>query len=151
MADGLRVDRWLWFGRFFKSRSIASIVCATRKVRINGVAPAKANHLLRVGDVLTFPAGEVIRVVQVAALGTRRGPAAEALSLYEDLAPPPHQAPPLNPRSWPLPPAPPARDAPPRPSGGPWIGCAGACDPAPLNPYFVPGCRSAKGCDTPVP
>ncbi len=88
MADGLRVDRWLWFGRFFKSRSIASIVCATRKVRINGVAPAKANHLLRVGDVLTFPAGEVIRVVQVAALGTRRGPAAEALSLYEDLAPP---------------------------------------------------------------
>jgi ribosome-associated heat shock protein Hsp15 len=88
MACGLRVDRWLWFARFFKSRSIASVVCATRKVRINGAAPAKANHLLRIGDVLTFPAGEIIRVVQVAALGTRRGPAAEARSLYEDLTPP---------------------------------------------------------------
>lgn len=88
MADGLRVDRWLWFARFFKSRSIASAVCATRRVRINGVPAAKANHLLRVGDVLTFPAGEAIRVVQVTALGTRRGPAPEARTLYEDLAPP---------------------------------------------------------------
>ena len=48
----------------------------------------KAHHAVRIGDVLTFPQGGHIRVVRVAQLGVRRGPAGEARLLYEDLAPP---------------------------------------------------------------
>ena len=88
MADGLRVDRWLWFARFFKTRSMASRVCTSHTIRVNGTIAPKANHMIRPGDVLTFPAGRDIRVVRVRALGSRRGPAPEAQALYEDLAPP---------------------------------------------------------------
>ena len=84
----LRVDKWLWYGRFFKSRSLAAKACATGQLRINGTAIVKAHAALKVGDVLTFPQGRHIRVVRVAALGTRRGPAPEAQQLYEDLKPP---------------------------------------------------------------
>lgn len=82
------MDRWLWFARFFKSRSVATRACAARRVRINSLATAKPNQQVQVGDVLTFPAGNSIRVVRVTALGVRRGPAPEARSLYDDLAPP---------------------------------------------------------------
>ncbi|MBT3395879.1 MAG: RNA-binding S4 domain-containing protein [Alphaproteobacteria bacterium] len=87
MAETLRIDRWLWFARFFKSRSMASRVCAGRSIRVNGVIAAKPNHMIRPGDVLTFPVGRDIRVIRVEALGVRRGPAPEAQALYEDLAP----------------------------------------------------------------
>lgn len=84
----LRLDKWLWQARFFKSRSLASRACAQGRVRINRQIVAKTHASLRPGDVLTFPQGEHIRVVRVAALGARRGPADEARALYEDLAPP---------------------------------------------------------------
>jgi ribosome-associated heat shock protein Hsp15 len=84
----LRIDKWLWFARFFKSRSGAARLCAGGKVRVNSQVIKKAHHALKVGDVLTFPQGRAIRVVKVAALGERRGPAPEARTLYEDLAPP---------------------------------------------------------------
>ena len=88
MIESLRVDRWLWFARFYKSRTLAAEACASRRVRINGAPVAKPGHALRVGDVLTFPLGPHIRVIKVAALAARRGPFAEARLLYEDLAPP---------------------------------------------------------------
>jgi ribosome-associated heat shock protein Hsp15 len=88
MAETLRMDRWLWFARFFKSRSMATRVCAARSIRVNGTIAAKPNHMIRPGDVLTFPIGRDIRVIRVQALGMRRGPAPEAQALYEDLAPP---------------------------------------------------------------
>lgn len=84
----IRADKWLWYARFFKSRSEASRMCAGHKLRINRQVVAKASATVRVGDVLTFPRGRLIRVVRVAALGSRRGPASEAQTLYEDLAPP---------------------------------------------------------------
>ncbi len=84
----LRLDKWLWQARFFKSRSIASRICAQGRVRINRQLVAKTHASVRPGDVLTFPQGGHIRVVRITALGTRRGPAAEARALYEDLAPP---------------------------------------------------------------
>lgn len=83
-----RLDRWLWYARFFKSRSLAAKNCAGNKVRINRRIASKASANVRVGDVLTFPQGRDIRVVRIADLGTRRGPAAEAQVLYEDLTPP---------------------------------------------------------------
>ena len=94
MSESLRIDRWLWFARFFKSRSLAAKICAERRVRVNGTIVTKPNHRVRTGDVLTFPQGREIRVVRVAELGFRRGPAAEAKTLFEDLSgrPDPDQA-----------------------------------------------------------
>lgn len=86
-AAGLRIDKWLWQARFCKSRALASKLCAAGRVRVSGTVIQKAHHMVRIGDVLTFPQGPHIRVVRIVALGTRRGPAAEARLLYEDLSP----------------------------------------------------------------
>ncbi len=90
----LRLDKWLWHARFFKSRSLAARICAGGRVRLNRKPQHKPSALVRVGDVLTFPQGRNIRVVAVAALGERRGPASEAVRLYRDLAPPEPSGPP---------------------------------------------------------
>jgi ribosome-associated heat shock protein Hsp15 len=87
-AESLRLDKWLWYARFFKSRSLATALCQSGRVRLNREPVTKAHARVRPGDVLTFPTGPHIRVIRVAALGSRRGPAAEAQGLYEDLAPP---------------------------------------------------------------
>lgn len=84
----LRLDKWLWFARFFKSRSLASTLCQSGKVRLAGAPVRKANQQVKAGDVLTFPQGRHIRVIKIIALGERRGPAGEAQALYEDLSPP---------------------------------------------------------------
>lgn len=86
---GRRLDVWLWFARFFKSRTLATRFVHSGRLRVNGSVIKKAHHLLRNDDVLTFPKAEQVRVVKVVDLGVRRGPAPEAQALYEDLAPPP--------------------------------------------------------------
>ena len=80
-----RIDRWLWCARFFKSRTIAARTCVDGKVRLNRRIVAKASVQVRIGDVLTFAQGREIRVVRVAALAERRGPASEARLLYAEL------------------------------------------------------------------
>ncbi len=87
-AERLRLDKWLWYARFCKSRSLAADLCASGRLRCNGALVGKAHFAVATGDVLTFPLGRQIRVVRVVALGERRGPAVEARALYEDLAPP---------------------------------------------------------------
>lgn len=89
MSEGLRIDRWLWFARLFKSRTLAAEACGAHHVRSNGTPVAKPGHLVKVGDVLTFVRGAQVHVVKVLALGSRRGPYEEARHLYEDLSPPP--------------------------------------------------------------
>lgn len=84
----LRLDKWLWFARFVKSRSLASKLVELGRMRVNGVPTAKAHYAVRPGDVLTFALGPHIRVIKVVALGARRGPAPEAQQLYLDLDPP---------------------------------------------------------------
>jgi ribosome-associated heat shock protein Hsp15 len=83
--DGLRLDKWLWQARFFKTRTLAAQLAERRKVRINQALVTKPHYRVRPGDVLTFPQGKTIRVVRVLSLGTRRGPAPEAQALYEDV------------------------------------------------------------------
>ena len=83
--ESIRLDKWLWQARFFKSRALASKICAAGRVRIDGERVTKAHAAIRPGHVLTFPQARDIRVVRVVALGTRRGPAVEARTLYEDL------------------------------------------------------------------
>ena len=83
-----RLDKFLWIARFFKTRALAAEVAATGRVRVNGAHVDKPGYGLKLGDVLTFPQGSLVRVVKVVAVGIRRGPASEAQKLYEDLDPP---------------------------------------------------------------
>ena len=83
-----RLDQWLWFARFVKSRSLAARLCAAGAVAVNQAAVRKANHQIRAGDTIVVPQGAFRRTVRVLALGARRGPAAEARTLYEETAAP---------------------------------------------------------------
>lgn len=82
-----RLDKWLWCARFYKSRTQAAKLCADGLIRINRMPVTKAAQVVKPGDVLTFPWGNKIKVVQVSRIGARRGPADEARGLYLDLRP----------------------------------------------------------------
>ncbi len=85
--DSLRLDKWLWYARFFKTRSAASKMISSGKLRIDGALVNKPHRAAQIGHVYTFAQGPHIRVIKVLALATRRGPAPEAALLYEDMAP----------------------------------------------------------------
>jgi ribosome-associated heat shock protein Hsp15 len=85
LTETIRLDKWLWQARFFKSRSLSAALVSDVRVRVNGQPVAKPSHSVKAGDVLTFPQGGRVRVVRVAATGARRGPATEAQGLYVDL------------------------------------------------------------------
>ena len=89
----LRLDKWLWHARFFKTRSLAARQVGGGHVRVNDVRATKPAQTVTPGDVLTFAQARQVRVVRVLALGDRRGPAAAAQTLYEDLDPPQPRAP----------------------------------------------------------
>jgi len=84
----MRVDKWLWAARLYKTRSLAQQACEGGKVDVNGQA-AKPARAVRPGDRLHVTLGEWRRELVVAALSERRGPAPEAQALYQDLSPPP--------------------------------------------------------------
>ena len=90
LPDGarLRIDKWLWHARFFKSRTLSAKLAASGKLRVNREVVRKSGYTVKPGDVLTFPKGKDIRVIEIVGLGERRGPAAEAQTLYRDLSPP---------------------------------------------------------------
>ncbi|GMG83867.1 hypothetical protein LNKW23_30810 [Paralimibaculum aggregatum] len=88
-APRLRVDKWLWHARFFKTRGLAADCAGSGRLRINSQRCEKPAQQVAPGDVLTFPQGGRVRVIRIAAIGARRGPAAEAQALYEDLEPAP--------------------------------------------------------------
>ncbi len=97
MAEAkLRIDKWLWQARFFKTRSLSAKQVSGGHVRVNGNRVLKPAQAVGPGDVLTFPQGCVVRVVRIEALGERRGPAPEAQTLYTDLTEK-RDAPPKNP------------------------------------------------------
>ncbi len=87
-SDKLRLDKWLWHARFFKTRSLAAKQVGAGRVRVNGARVTKPAHLVGAGDVLTFARAREVEVIRVEALGTRRGPAPEARTLYADLTVP---------------------------------------------------------------
>ena len=84
----LRLDKWLFHARFFKSRELAQDCIEEGHLRVNGQRCVKPSYGLSAGDVLTFPQGNRIRLVRVLSLSERRGPAVEAQALYADLDPP---------------------------------------------------------------
>ncbi|APX17724.1 MULTISPECIES: RNA-binding S4 domain-containing protein [Phaeobacter] len=85
MSEKIRIDKWLWQARFFKTRSLSAKMVSGGHLRLNGNKIAKPAQNVSSGDVLTFPQGRIIRTVRIEALGTRRGPAPEAQALYFDL------------------------------------------------------------------
>ena len=86
-SEKLRVDKWLWQARFFKTRSLASKVVSSGQVRINSKKVTKPSYLVAAEDVLTFAKENRIRVIEIRTLGKRRGPAVEAQELYLDRSP----------------------------------------------------------------
>jgi ribosome-associated heat shock protein Hsp15 len=84
-----RLDKWLWYARVTKSRTLAATLIEGGKVRVNRTRTDKPSHQVRVGDVITATVHRAVRVLKVLEPGTRRGPASEAASLYEDLTPQP--------------------------------------------------------------
>jgi len=81
-----RLDKWLWCARFMKARADCARLVAGGLVRINRQPTDKPHARLRVGDVLTVPLREQVRVLRVLSLAVRRGPAEEARGLYEEIA-----------------------------------------------------------------
>jgi ribosome-associated heat shock protein Hsp15 len=82
-ADRHRVDRWLWFARFYRTRSLAAQAVAGGRVHVNGLR-AKPARELAVGDRLDITLGTEVWTVRVRSLPSRRGPAAEAQACYEE-------------------------------------------------------------------
>ena len=85
MADALRLDKFLWFARIVKTRSAAQALAEQGRIRIAGRIVDRAHAPVRVGDVLSFAQRGEVRVLKVEALPTRRGPPAEARTLYCEL------------------------------------------------------------------
>jgi ribosome-associated heat shock protein Hsp15 len=85
MTDKLRLDKWLWFARFVKSRTLAAKLVGDGFVRVNGRRVDNPAKGVAVGDVITGAVARTTAVVRVEALGERRGPAPEARRLYSEL------------------------------------------------------------------
>jgi len=86
--ETIRLDKWLWQARMFRSRSLAARQVAEGRVRVNGARVGKPATPVAAGDTLTFVRTGQVLVLRIVALGARRGPAAEAAGLYTDLSPP---------------------------------------------------------------
>lgn len=83
-----RIDKWLWFARIAKSRTLAQKLAISGRVRINRERNDSASQPVKVGDTLTIGLESGVRVLRILATGSRRGPAAEARLLFEDVSPP---------------------------------------------------------------
>ena len=85
MADGLRLDRFLWFARIVKTRALAQALAEEGRLRLNGRPIDRAHAAVRIGDILTFAQRGAVRVLKVEARPLRRGPPAAARALYSEL------------------------------------------------------------------
>ncbi|MDE3080565.1 MAG: RNA-binding S4 domain-containing protein [Paracoccaceae bacterium] len=86
--ETIRLDKWLWQARFFKTRGLATKSVQDGGVRLNAARVSKPAQQVGPGDTLTFIQGGRVRVVRILATGARRGPALEAQALYDDLSEP---------------------------------------------------------------
>ena len=86
MTEKIRLDTWLWYARFYKSRSLSSKAIVSGKLRVNSNKIIKPASKVKINDVLTINHINIVRIIQVQSLGSRRGPASEAQKLYKDLS-----------------------------------------------------------------
>ena len=85
MAETLRLDKFLWFARIVKTRALAQQLAEQGRIRIDGRVVDRAHAPVRVGEVLSFAVRGEVRVLRVERLPVRRGPPAEARTLYCEL------------------------------------------------------------------
>ena len=87
-----RIDRWLWYARFFKTRSIAAKFISDGAIRLTRTDTLmrikKPSFLIRPGDMIVFSRNDHLRIINIVSLAQHRGPATEAQMLYEDQSPP---------------------------------------------------------------
>lgn len=83
----MRLDKFLWFVRLAKTRPVAQQIAEAGHLRIDGRVVDRAHSPVRIGNVLSFPLHDRVRIIRIEALPTRRGPAPEAHSCYTDLSP----------------------------------------------------------------
>ena len=88
-ASKQRLDRWLFFSRAIKSRTLAQKLIESGAVRVNSERTVASDHKVGAGDVLTMTVHTRLLVWRILGAGSRRGPASEAAALYQDLSPPP--------------------------------------------------------------
>jgi ribosome-associated heat shock protein Hsp15 len=81
-AEALRIDKFLWHIRLFKSRSLAQVAIEQGHIRINGERAQRAHLAVHIGDVITLQRGEGVMALRILAIPLRRGPAAEAQGCY---------------------------------------------------------------------
>ena len=81
----IRLDKWLWYSRIYKSRSLASNEIKVGKFRLNGIKVKKASVLLTLGDIIIFSKGTELRAVKVLNLGSRRVSSGDEKKFYEEL------------------------------------------------------------------
>ena len=86
MTEKIRLDTWLWYARFYKSRSLSSKAILNGKLRVNSNKIIKPASKVKINDVLTISHINKVRIIQVQSLGSRRGPASEAQQLYNHLS-----------------------------------------------------------------
>jgi ribosome-associated heat shock protein Hsp15 len=87
-GESLRLDKWLWYARFAKTRALAQKLIERGQVKVNGAGAQKPSAGVRPGDTVAVVMGPVRRTVIVRDTGERRGPPAEARTLYDEPAPP---------------------------------------------------------------
>jgi len=92
-ADRQRIDRWLWNARIVRTRSAAASLAAAGRVRVNGVRIVAPGRDVKCGDVVTVALDGGVRILKVSGLALRRGNAAAAVRLYEELGKSHHGAP----------------------------------------------------------
>jgi ribosome-associated heat shock protein Hsp15 len=83
-----RLDKWLWYARIVKSRSLAAKLIEAGCIRVNRQRVFKAATCVRSGDVLTASLRGRVRIIEICAIGQRRGPPSEAQTLFAELVPP---------------------------------------------------------------
>ena len=84
--DGIRIDRWLWATRFYKTRSLATDACKRKLIRINNT-PLKPSREIKVGEVIEIKRGPLKMTIKMTALLVKRVSATKAQECYEDLTP----------------------------------------------------------------
>lgn len=84
-TDTLRLDKWLFYARLFKSRGLAAERIEGGGIRLNGQPCRKPGRAVKPGDQLVISAFGHVRALEIVALGTRRGPASEAQELYAEV------------------------------------------------------------------
>ena len=86
MTEKIRLDIWLWYARFYKSRSLSSKAILSGNLRVNSIKIIKPASKVKINDVLTINHVNKVRIIRIQSIGSRRGPASEAQALYNDLS-----------------------------------------------------------------